>query len=95
MKEPTASAPPRGGVEQWEETFARGLVARAPEPWVAGHVHVVRGLPDQLDPVPTGGLPFHQLIVPLSLFHATERVAGGSLLSDQVLPPRRRASGFV
>lgn len=84
------AAPPSNaasGVAQWEATFAEGLTARTPEPWVAGHVHVVRGMPDQLGPVPTGGLPFHQLIAPLAPAYISEGVAGGPPQHEGLFAP--------
>ena len=55
-----------GPVAAWETPFADGLVATSRatcEPWLAGHVHVVRALPAQLDPVETGGLGVHYVAV--------------------------------
>ena len=85
MSQPPASPPAPSAVQAWEDTFAAGLVAA--EPWVAGHVHVVRGLPDQPDPVPTGGLSFHQLIVPLTSGYVTEGVATGPPQHDGFFAP--------
>lgn len=66
----------RAPVDRWESVFADGLVAAERlTPWVDGVVHVVRGLPDQPEPVPTGRLDAHQLIVPLTTFRVTEHEA--------------------
>ena len=85
MSDRPPAPPPAGAVQAWEDTFSAGLVAA--EPWVAGHVHVVRGMADQPDPVPTGGLPFHQLMVPLTAGHVTEGVPTGGPYHDGLFAP--------
>ncbi len=79
-------------IERWEEAFADGLVAAsrrdAPEPWLAGHVHVARDLPAQPDPVDTGGLgDTHQLILYQSRCFTSETIPGEGTLFDGVVNP--------
>lgn len=64
VKHPASSSEP---IERWEDAFESGLIATSrrdvPEPWLAGHVHVARGLPAQPKPVQTGCVDAHQVIV--------------------------------
>lgn len=79
---------PADPVDRWEAVFADGLVAaERPAPWVDGAVHVVRGLPDQPEPIPTGGLDYHQVLVSLAPISVTEGVQGGAPYTDESWAP--------
>ncbi|ESA37899.1 hypothetical protein N836_34465 [Leptolyngbya sp. Heron Island J] len=79
------------GLDAWESTFADGLVANSrvgiPDPWIAGHVHVVRNLPDQPEFTPTGEMPFYQVIYHLTPVYLTERIQGNKPYLNKVLIP--------
>ena len=76
------------GVDRWESTFEGGLVASSrrdlPKPWLAGHVHVLRDLPAQPDPVRTGGYGVHQVVLCEAPVHLRETVPGLPPLYDGV-----------
>lgn len=66
MPDHTPRSSSEAQLDEWERAFADGLVVSSrhePMPWLAGHVHVAQDLPAQQEPVQTGRLDAHQVLV--------------------------------
>ena len=78
-------------LNEWEAKFTDGAIAnsrnRADNRWLSGCVYVVRGLTDRLEPVETGGLPFHKVIAHPTSAHVTESVANAKPHLDRTFSP--------
>jgi AraC family transcriptional regulator len=81
---------PDHSVANWEARFAGSLTGNsrtAPDPWTAGHVHVIDDAPPQPEPVRSEHGAYHGLL--LSTGHveeAEDRVAGGEVHFDTIRP---------
>ena len=73
---------------KWTRTFEHSLVASSnQDPGDPGVVHVVRALPAQLDPVPTGGLDVHRVTLATALGTSRIVAVGRPPLFDGPVQP--------